>query len=115
MGSRRYHTNGIILIALLAGALPGAAQSYHFDTVISRAVLDNYLSRSISMEGLLNGRGDFDDNIRMLDHTGAKFVGRSICLWGGEAQLLTNFARAKTEVPRVLADDHDRILEACIF
>ena len=115
MGSRRYHTNGIILIVLLAGAFPGAAQSYHFDTVISRAVLDNYLSRSISMEGLLNGRGDFDDNIRMLDHTGAKFIGRSICLWGGEAQLLTNFARAKTEVPRVLADDHDRILEACIF
>jgi hypothetical protein len=102
-------------MALLAGALPGAAQNYHFDTVISRAVLDNYLSRSISMEGLLNGRGDLTDDIRMLDRIGAKFIGRSICLWGGEAQLLANFARAKTQVPKVLAGDPDRILEACIF
>ncbi|HEV2480010.1 MAG TPA: hypothetical protein VGS79_10095 [Puia sp.] len=89
--------------------------AYHFDTTISRAVLDNYLSRSISMEGLLNGRGDLDDNIRMLDHIGAKFIGRSICLWGREGQLLANFDRARAQVPKVLADDPDRILEACIF
>lgn len=96
---------------------PSAAPSrnYRFDTTISRAVLDNYLSRSISMEGLLNGRGDLDDNIRMLNHTGAKFIGRSICLWGREGQLLANFARARTQVPKVLAGDPDRILEACIF
>jgi hypothetical protein len=105
----------MIFIVLVTGAFPGAAQNYRFDSTISRVVLDNYLSRSISMEGLLNGRGDFEDNIRMLDHTGAKFIGRSICLWGGEAQLLANFARAKTQVPKVLAGDPDRILEACIF
>ena len=88
---------------------------YHFDATISRAVLDNYLSRSISMEGLLNGRGDLEDNLRMLHRTGAKFIGRSICLWGREEQLLANFNRARIQVPRVLADDPDRILEACIF
>jgi hypothetical protein len=91
------------------------AAAYHFDSTISRAVLDRYLSRSISMEGLLNGRGDLDDDIRMLDHLGAKFIGRSICLWGREGQLLANFDRARVQVPRVLADDPDRILEACIF
>jgi hypothetical protein len=91
------------------------APDYHFDTSISRAVLDNYLSRSISMEGLLNGRGDLGDNIRMLRQTGAKFIGRSICLWGREADLMANFSRAKLQVPQVLADDPDRILEACIF
>src|SRR5437660_264500 len=37
------------------------------------------------MEGLLTGRGDLDDNIRMLKHTGAKFIGRSLCLLGNEA------------------------------
>ena len=94
---------------------PGDAAAYRFDTTISRTVLDNYLSRSISMEGLLNGRGDLDDNIRMLDHIGAKFIGRSICLWGREGQLLANFDRARAQVPKVLADDPDRILEACIF
>ena len=52
-------------------------RDYRFDGTISREVLENYLSRAISMEGLLNGRGDLDDNIRMLKDTGAKFIGRS--------------------------------------
>ena len=52
------------------------------------------------MEGLLNGRGDFNDNIRMLKATGAKFIGRSLCLWGGEASLLRNLERAKQLIPR---------------
>lgn len=94
-------------------AAPGP--DYHFNGAISRVVLENYLDRSISMEGLLNGRGDLDDNIRMLDHTGAKFIGRSICLWGGEGNLLKNFERARVQVPKVFASDPDRILEACIF
>jgi hypothetical protein len=40
------------------------------------------------MEGLLNGRGDLTDNIRMLQYVGAKYIARSICLRGGEADLL---------------------------
>ncbi|HZE85456.1 MAG TPA: hypothetical protein VE035_14170, partial [Puia sp.] len=94
---------------------PSPARDYHFDKTISREVLENYLSRAISMEGLLNGRGDLDDNIRMLKTTGAKFIGRSICLWGGEANLLNNFERARQQVPKVHAADPDMILEACIF
>jgi hypothetical protein len=39
-------------------------RDYHFDGTMSRTVQENYLSRAISMEGLLNGRGDLDDNIR---------------------------------------------------
>ena len=93
----------------------GEKTDYRFDGTISRQVLDNYLSRSISMEGLLNGRGDLDDNIRMLTSTVAKFIGRSICLWGGEDRLLSNFERAARQVPLVLGADPDRILEACIF
>ena len=48
------------------------------------------------MEGLLNGRGDLNDNIRMLKSVGAKFIGRSLCLWGREAELLRNLERAKS-------------------
>ena len=44
---------------------PIPIRNYRFDGTISREVLENYLSRSISMEGLLNGRGDLSDNIRM--------------------------------------------------
>src|SRR6202050_3433221 len=90
-------------------------RNYNFNGTISRQVLGNYLSRAICMEGLLNGRGDFDDNIRMLGNVGAKYIARSICLWGGEAKLLDNFARAKRQVPQALAADKDRVLEACIF
>jgi alpha-L-fucosidase 2 len=86
-----------------------------FDGKMSREVLENYLSRAISMEGLLNGRGDLDDNIRMLKNIGAKFVGRSLCLWGGEANLLANLDRARKLAPRVHAADPEMILQACIF
>jgi hypothetical protein len=94
---------------------PKEQRDYHFDGTIAREVLENYLSRSISMEGLLNGRGDLDDNIRMLKSTGAKFVGRSLCLWGGEGNLLQNFERAKQQLPRVHKADPDMIQQACIF
>jgi len=67
------------------------------------------------MEGLLNGRGNLDDNIRMLSSVGAKYIGRSLCLWGGEATLLQNFERAKKQLPQVHATDPEMILEACIF
>jgi len=118
MGSKCKYTGfGVVVLLLCFGfrVVGAPGPDYRFDGTISRVVLDNYLNRSISIEGLLNGRGDLDDNIRMLDHVGAKFIGRSICLWGREGQLLANFARARVQVPRVLAGDPDRILEACIF
>ena len=93
----------------------GRHSDWRFDKTISREVLEHYLSRSITMEGLLNGRGDLNDNIRMLKQVGAKYVGRSICLWGGEAKLLDNLSAASKQVPLVRAADPEMILEACIF
>jgi hypothetical protein len=93
-------------------ARPGG---YQFDGKISRQVLENYLSRSITMEGLLNGRGDLKDNIRMLKSIGAKYVGRALCLWGAENDFTNNIQRAREEVPQVLAADPDMVLEACVF
>lgn len=101
-----------------ASAQPSATEpsrNYRFDRTISREVLENYLSRAISMEGLFNGRGDLDDNIRMLTRIGAKYIGRSLCLWGAEADFLHNVQRAKVQAPKLLARDPDMILEACVF
>ncbi|WP_210405677.1 hypothetical protein [Paludisphaera borealis] len=78
-------------------------------------MLEHYLGRAITMEGLLNGRGDLDDNVRMLKHVGAKFLGRSLCLWAGEAELLRNFERAKEQIVRVFAADPEMIVQACVF
>src|SRR6201996_5040203 len=105
----------LAVLAFCRAALSAAGPDYQFDRTISREVLENYLSRSITMEGLLNGRGDLDDNLRMLQNTGAKFIGRSICLWGGESNLLKNFQRAKEEIPKVRETDPEMILQACIF
>lgn len=93
----------------------GISPAFQFDRTISRQVLENYLARSITMEGMLNGRGNLDDDLRMLKSIGAKFIGRSICLWGGEANLLRNFERAKEEIPKVRAADPEMVLQACVF
>lgn len=67
------------------------------------------------MEGLLNGGGDLNDDVRMLTGIGTKYIARSICLWGGEASLLQNFERARQKLPYVRAADPEMVLEACIF
>jgi pimeloyl-ACP methyl ester carboxylesterase len=92
-----------------------AARDYRFDRTISREVLENYLARSISVEGILNGRGNLDDNVRMLKDTGAKFIGRALCLWAGEANLLKNLERAKEQLPKLHAAEPDLVVQACIF
>jgi hypothetical protein len=106
--------SGAELKAAETGSSTSAAR-FQFDRTIDRDVLENYLSRAITMEGLLNGRGDLQDNIRMLKGMGAKFIGRSLCLWGGEASLARNLERAKDQALLVLAADADIILQACIF
>lgn len=94
---------------------PGTSERFRFDGTISRPVLESYLSRAITMEGMLNGRGNLEDDIRMLKRVGAKLVGRSLCLWGGEARLMENLARAREQAPRVHATDPEMILQSCIF
>lgn len=111
------------LACLLAGHRACAADTsstarpggFQFDGKISRPVLENYLSRSVSMEGLLNGRGDLKDNIRMLKSEGAKYIGRALCLWGAERDFTNSVERARKQIPEVLAADPEMVLEACVF
>ncbi len=116
----------VICLFAFAGTNPITAKSklvkvttgrdaYKFDRTISRKVLENYLSRAITMQNLLIGQGDFGDNLRMLKNMGAKYIGRSICQWGGEADLLKNFEKEKELALKVHRMDPDIILEACIF
>jgi hypothetical protein len=92
-----------------------SVRDYHFDRTISREVLDNYLSRSITMQNMIAGQANLDDDLRMLIGMGAKFIGRSLCLWGGEANLLSNLEKAKQQIPNVVKADPEMLLEACIF
>src|ERR1039457_7532020 len=80
----RMHAFCLFLIG--ASALYGQ-RNYRFDGKISREVLENYLSRSITMTEIYRSPGNLDDDIRMLKNIGAKFAGRTIYLWGGEARI----------------------------
>ncbi|MCP4644602.1 MAG: hypothetical protein GY851_29430 [bacterium] len=97
-------------------ALAGAPEDdLSFHEVIPRPVLETYLSRSVTMMDLLTGKGNPDDNVRMLKNVGAKFAGRTLYMWGGERHLEAKIASAREIVPKVLAADPDIILQAAIF
>ncbi|MHC4517963.1 MAG: hypothetical protein ACYTAS_05195 [Planctomycetota bacterium] len=108
-----------MLLPLIAtGALAGkgdASRSYQFDRAISRPVLENYLSRAITMAEVLHGIGDVDDNVRMLKDVGVKFCGRAVYRWGGEAALEDLLARAKPIAKKIHQADPDMVLQAAAF
>ncbi len=67
------------------------------------------------MMDLLNGRGNPDDNIRMLTDVGAKFAGRTVYRWGRETDLPGMLERARGIAEKVHAADPEMILQAGIF
>src|ERR1035437_6267408 len=100
---------------LLLASLPAFAREYRFDGSISEPVLRSYLSRSMTTLDLLTGHGDVDDNIRMLRDCGVKFAGRTIYLWGQEADLPRKLGLAKKNAAKVHDADPEIILQACVF
>jgi hypothetical protein len=103
---------------LLIGATALYGQrNYRFDGKISREVLENYLSRSITMTEIYRSPGNLDDDIRMLKNTGAKFAGRTIYLWGGEARINDPkfLEQGKDMVARIQKNDPDVVLQAALF
>src|SRR5882724_9982602 len=108
---------------LLTGRL-GAAQDFKFDSSISRPVLENYLSRSISFTQLLhddltksrNERGaDPHDNMRLILDTKTKFVGRALMVWGREKNLSAFLETAKPYAAALHQADPEIILQAAAF
>lgn len=106
----RYLCLALVLLSAVA-----SARDYSFDGSISQAVLKNYLARSITALDLLTEKGDLADNIRMLKSTGVKFVGRTVYLWGQEAELPHRLELAQRNAPKVHQADPEIILQACIF
>lgn len=123
-----------IALLLIVGAsvsihtMASAAQSdpdYHFDGTISREVLENYLDRSITLAYfLVTGRPEGnrqylyrDDDIRLIQNIGAKFIGRAIFRWNGESLLNEPdfWVNAKALMDKVHASDPDVIFQGCLF
>ena len=100
--------------------------SYHFaDGVISRQVLENYLSRSITQAEVIASEGCYndgpypnkEDDFRMLKNIGAKFIGRSLYSWGKENFFLTPsfWTNAKAAIDTFHAYDSTVVFQAAIF
>src|SRR5258708_18860027 len=108
-----------LCLLLISGDVHGlfGKRSYRFDGKISREVLENYLSRSITMTEIYRSPGNLDDDIRMLKNTGAKFAGRTIYLWGGEARIADPkfLSQGREMAARVHENDPDVVLQAAVF
>ena len=103
-----------------------AEVDYRFDgTGISRAVLENYLQRSITMTDLLTPPGfendgafsGKEDDLRLLRNIRPKFIGRSIYRWGREDTLADPrfLEGAKQIVAKIHEIDPDIVLQGCLF
>ena len=108
----------------IAQSPPAQARDYRFDGKISREVLENYLSRSVSFTELLhddlsqprNERGvDPRDNMRFILNTGAKFVGRALMCWGRERELDTLLRNAKVFAAELHKADPDIVFQGAAF
>lgn len=98
---------------------------YYFDGSITRPVLENYLSRAVTMSEFLTvdpfcNDGTYpckDKDILFIKNTGAKFIGRSIYRWGSE-EVLNNpefWKNAKNIIEKVHKNDPDVIFQAGAF
>ena len=88
---------------------------YNFNGSISRAVLENYLGHAKTMVGLLQGNGHFEDNLRMLANTGARFAGRTMLFWGAEGRFVNSLAKAQQYAQHIHRVIPEMILQAGIF
>jgi len=108
----------LVLLSLVPSNANSAAsqeRDYTFKGSISRQVLENYLSRAITVSDLFLGEGDLDDNIRMLTNMGAKFAGRTVFVWAGESRLPAILSDIPNDAAKVHAADPEMILQAGIF
>ena len=113
--------------AVDAGKASAAADDgdYHFEGAISRKVLENYLDRSVTMAyflvtGKSEGNREYpyhDDDVRLIQNIGAKFIGRAIYRWNGESRLIDQdfWEEARTLLHRIHAHDPDVIFQGCLF
>ena len=113
-----------LLLAVCFWASPAFGEDFHFDSSMSRPVLENYLDRSISFTELLhddleqprNSRGvDPRDNMRLILGSKAKFVGRALMVWGRERNLAGFLRTAKPYAEALHKADPEIVLQAAAF
>ena len=98
---------------------------FHFDGFLSREVLENYLSRAVTLAEFANRENSAidgayprkDEDVRFIKNTGAKFIGRAVYRWGREEALADPefFEYARRLFAELHAFDPEIIFQACAF
>jgi len=124
----------VIMIASLLSVIPASAEraenaglnftfDYKNDQPMTKEVLRNYLSRAVTLQGFAieNTNEDpvFEEDLRMVQRIGAKFIGRSAFYsWAGimsTEQIANHYEVAAEKAAAVHAADPEIILQAGIF
>lgn len=115
----------VSLVIVFSGCSRQNQGKYYFDGSISQPVLENYLSRAVTMSEFLTVDPycndeyypDKDADIELIKKTGAKFIGRSIYRWGDESVLneAAFWEGAEKLVDKVHEFDPDVIFQAGVF
>ncbi len=93
-------------------------RNYAFDANgISRAVLENYLSRAITQGEFLLPPSDavFEENLRMLKNIGAKFIGRAAFEWTPLMGNEEHFRKVEKYAAKAHEADPEFLFQCCIF
>ncbi|MBD3175906.1 MAG: hypothetical protein GF320_12045 [Armatimonadia bacterium] len=112
----------VAMLGCASGTTAPAASEpgYSFDGSISRSVLDSYLSRAVTHQGLLGSVPEpateyFDDDLRMLTEVGAKFVGRALHQYTVPDDMDDFYTAGARRAARIHARDPEIIIQASLF
>nr|MCR5033382.1 hypothetical protein [Lachnospiraceae bacterium] len=89
-------------------------RDFTFDGSISREVLCNYLSRSVTAADLYLS-DTLEDDLRVIQKLGIKFLGRASGIWYVLEDDAAHFEKSRKLAEKVHAQDPEIILQACIF
>ncbi|MBQ4575081.1 MAG: hypothetical protein IJA85_07740 [Clostridia bacterium] len=90
-------------------------RKFDFYGSMPRDVLNSYLSRAVTHSGLCYETGTFEDDLRMLLHEGAKFIGRAAYFWSRSCEIGKYFRICRERAELAHKADPQLILQACVF
>ncbi|MBS6195526.1 MAG: hypothetical protein KH828_08100 [Clostridiales bacterium] len=88
--------------------------NFTFDERISKEVLENYLSRSVTAAGLYESK-TLEDDLRAIKEMGAKFLGRASGIWYMMEDDEEHFRLSRELAEKVHGVDPEIILQSCVF
>lgn len=93
------------------------SEKYAFEGSISEEVLNNYLSRAITQGEFCQtaSDADFNENLRMLQNIGAKFIGRAAFVWTPLVPDEEHFQLVEKRAGQAHQHDPEFMLQCCLF